>query len=132
MTDGAVYCDASALVKLLLPEAESDALREFVGRSVVFSSQVAAVEVGRAVRRGTPLLIDAQIAEGLAHVVLLSLDEGIVERAARLAPASLKALDAIHLATGMRIGHEIRAFVCYDRQLFRAAEAVGLPVVAPA
>jgi uncharacterized protein len=49
--------------------------------------------------------------------------------------ASLRSLDAIHLATAHLLTSEstetLDAFVAYDRRLLLAAAAVGMPVVSP-
>jgi predicted nucleic acid-binding protein len=44
----------------------------------------------------------------------------------------LRALDAIHLASALALGHELEAFVAYDDRLCRAAAIRGLAVSAPA
>ena len=54
MTDRLLYVDSSALVKLVLAEPESAALRSFISdREHLVSSAVAAVEVVRAARRAS-------------------------------------------------------------------------------
>ena len=49
-----------------------------------------------------------------------------------IAPASVHSLDAIHLATAMRMGREVTSFVTYDKRLADAAVAAGLPLDRPA
>ena len=56
----------------------------------------------------------------------------IAARAAALNPATLRTLDAIHLATALELRDELTAFVCYDDRLSAAARDLGMPVVAPA
>ena len=131
MSSRVSYLDASALVKLVLSEAESEALGAWVdGASVVVTSEVALVEVVRAAR-----LADGQPeAERLARrrleeTSLVPLDRDVMERAATLAPPRLRALDAIHLATALEV--EPDEFVAYDERLLRAAEAAGLAVASP-
>ena len=51
--------------------------------------------------------------------------------AARLEPADLRSLDAIHLATALRSGDRLTAVVTYDQRLSAAAERHGLRVLAP-
>jgi predicted nucleic acid-binding protein len=43
----------------------------------------------------------------------------------------MRSLDAIHLATALRIVADLDAFVTYDRQLGRSAVAAGLRVESP-
>ena len=50
----ALYLDTSALAKLVLNEAESDELRNFVGAQEVVSSQLARTELVRTVARHRP------------------------------------------------------------------------------
>jgi predicted nucleic acid-binding protein len=45
--------------------------------------------------------------------------------------SSLRALDAIHLATALTIKGDLAAFCCYDRRLSEAASGAGLTVIAP-
>ena len=44
---------------------------------------------------------------------------------------SLHALDAVHVASALRLAPEIEAFVTYDDRQADAARAAGLDVVAP-
>lgn len=94
------------------------------------SSALARVEIARAVMRvedARPR--DPSSVTGLA--ALLPIDESILRRAALLQPSALRSLDAIHLATALTIAGDIDAFITYDRQLGRAAEAAGFAVESP-
>ena len=130
---GALYLDASALVKLVLPEAESEALLAFLaGGPELITSTVGAIETRRA------LLVaggDEDLAEEaekvLTTVTLVGITEPIRHAAGALRPALLRTLDAIHLATALSFGAELEAFVAYDRRLAEAALAAGLDVRAP-
>ena len=133
MREPLLYLDASALVKLVLPEAESHALAATVATtSAHLSSVVAAVEVPRAVLRVTEdsaaLRRCEQVIDGLD---LRALDYEVVDMAARAMPRAIRSLDAIHLASAVMVGDELLAFVAYDRKLQDAAEQCGLPVAAP-
>ena len=116
------YLDSSAIVKLVVRERESVALRRYLrGRSLV-SSALARVEVARAVMpHGTRTLRKA--GEVLARIDLV--------RAATMEPADLRTLDAIHLATASLFGRSLSRFVCYDGRLAGAAKAGDWNVVAP-
>ena len=48
-----------------------------------------------------------------------------------LDPATLRSLDAIHLACAVELGDELDGFVTYDDRLATAARALAMPVVAP-
>lgn len=130
------YLDASAIVKLATAESESLALRAWLReRSPLVTSRISTVEVARAIERkdgGSVARGRAAVREAFTSVALAELDAGIANRAAELGPATLRALDAIHLATALAIGDELAVFVTYDGRLADAARAVGLEVIAPA
>ena len=129
------YLDASALVKLATPEAETDALRTELGTyDARVTSRLATVEVARALRRrgaASAGLGDA-VAEAFTGLAIVELDEAIAEPAGRMDPATLRSLDAIHLASALALGSELGAVVTYDTRLADAARAAGLEVIAPA
>jgi predicted nucleic acid-binding protein len=130
---GPLYLESSALVKLVLEERETAALRRFLASrdQPQVTSLVAAVEVSRAAKRSPdvePRLLE-RVLSALSH---LRLDDAIALRAADMEPASLRSLDAIHLASALALGPELEAFVTYDGRLADAARVHGLPVVAPA
>jgi predicted nucleic acid-binding protein len=58
-------------------------------------------------------------------------DDAVLAVAAVLTPPSLRSLDAIHLATALRLGDDLGVFLAYDERLLRAAAAHGLPVAGP-
>jgi predicted nucleic acid-binding protein len=124
------YVDASALVKLVVDEAESPALlRWYVGAERLVTSRVGVVETVRASSRRDH--DPARRNRVLTDVEVYELDDSIAGAAAVL-PPPLRTLDAIHLATAMALGPELDAFVTYDDRLAEAARAIGLPVVRPA
>lgn len=128
---GAAYLDASALVKLIVPEPQSSALADYIdGRSPLASCAVARVEVVRAVRPHGSVHVRAARTL-LAEVDLVQLDDELLDLAGELEGPLLRSLDAIHLAAALELGDELEAVVTYDRQMARAAEALGVPVVAP-
>lgn len=129
----ALYVDSSALVKLVRTEAETAALATLLAGRDLAASSLARVEVVRAVRRaGSGELEMRRAEEVLATLFLVPLDDEILERASLLDPASLRSLDALHLATALMLAADLDAFVAYDTSLVAAARAAGLTVVAPA
>ena len=127
----ATYVDSSALVKLVVYETETEALRKFLASSdQMTSSLVTRVELSRAVARRLPEAGAAAQAV-LDGLVIVGLDTRIAARAAVLAPSSVRSLDAIHLATALELGADLTAFVCYDDHLSAAAAALGLQVMSP-
>ena len=128
---GTAYVDASALVKLAVAEAESEAmLRWFTEAESVVSSRIGLIETARAVARSPH--DPAHLRETLRLVVAIELDEQASLVAERIAPPAIRTLDAIHLATALALGPALDAFVTYDDRLAAAARALGLPVVRPA
>lgn len=127
-----VYCDASALVKLFVQEEVSQALRSFLsGECVLSSSELVRVEVLRTLRRRGDRRDEERAAAYLDSLTLIRLDAATLDRATRLGPATLRTLDALHLATALAINPLPRAFLCYDRRLGEAAREHGLQVAAP-
>ena len=124
------YVDSSAIVKLVVRERESAALRRYLrGRSLV-SSALARVEVARAIMpHGARALRTAR--EILARIDIVRINGKVLSRAAAMEPADLRTLDAIHLATASLLGESLHRFVCYDGRLASAAKAGDLTVVSP-
>lgn len=133
MSDTLLYVDASALVKLVISEPESGALRDLLSsRGDLVSSAVAVVEVIRAARRASAspgVLARARAVVQSVH--LLAVDLKVLDRAGDLEPDTLRTLDAIHLASALSLDSDLEAMVVYDRRLAAAAEAAGIRVLAP-
>jgi len=129
------YLDASAIVKLATPEAETQALRTHLSQHQhLITSRLATVEVPRALKRRGPeseASAGEPMREVLEHLQVIELDEAISVVAAALAPASLRSLDAIHLASVLAIGAELTEVVTYDLRLAAAARSAGLEVRSP-
>jgi predicted nucleic acid-binding protein len=128
-----LYLDSSALVKLVVLEPESAALRAFLPRyGARLSSALADVEVPRALRRaGYGSAEQRRASEVLARIALVDLDRPLLRAAAALTPSSLRSLDAIHLATALSLGHDLAGVVTYDRRLSEAAIGARIEVWAP-
>jgi len=125
------YLDASAIVKLVAEETESAALKGFLAdRGERASANIARVEVVRAVRhKGSIAVRNARAV--LDEIDLIQLDDELLDLAGDL-EGQLRSLDAIHLAAALELGDELEAVVTYDARMALAAEALGLPVAAPA
>lgn len=133
MAGEALYFDSSALVKLVVEEAESlPLLRLFEAASLRFASDPVKVEVPRAVRKSGEgakrLKLWDRVQEDLSFVAI---DDSILNLAAGLAPATLRSLDAIHLASALVLGKSLEAFIAYDNRLANAARAVPLQLISP-
>lgn len=126
-----VYLDSSALVKLVIREADSAALRRYLrDRPERVSSALARVEVVRAVTPHGRSALD-RARSVLARTRMLRLDDPLLDAAASLEPMSLRSIDAIHLAAARTFGEALEAVVTYDARMERAATSVGLAVAAP-
>jgi len=126
-----VYLDASALVKLVVPEPESPALRAELARwdrrvsSALVRAELirAAALVGAAARR---------LAERvLTTLDLVAVDDAILDAAGRVRPADLRTVDAVHLVSAQALGPALRGFVAYDARLLAGAQGVRLPTIVP-
>lgn len=131
------YLDASALVKLVRAEPETDALRAFLTHADLLSSELVLTEVPRAIHRAAafdpsltlaPLMTRA--GELLDAVALLPVDRALLAAAGALAEPALRALDAIHLAAAIDVS-PIDAFVSYDERQSATARLAGLHTVSP-
>lgn len=132
-----LYADASALVKVVLEEDESEALRNYLEGAEVASCELVLTEIPRALHRaahGDPALpLDSllqQARELINAIALLPLDAPLLASAGALAEPSLRALDAIHVLSAVDL-HPLDAFVTYDERQAAAARLAGLRTVAP-
>jgi hypothetical protein len=128
-----IYLDSYALVKLAHPEPHSDALSAWLrarpGRLAV-SSALARVETSRALWRSDPDALP-RLPALLARLVLLPMDDPILATASALRDPLLRSMDAIHLASAVRLGSAALTFVTYDKRLAASAAAAGLDVAEP-
>lgn len=122
------YVDTSAAMKLVVVEAESEALAESLsaGRRLVASWLLHTEMHGAAGRH--PDDVDAKNVQRVLNALnLADLTRGDMIAAGTHAP--LRSNDAIHLAVAIRLG--VDEVVTYDSELAEAANAAGLIVFAP-
>ena len=124
------YVDASAFVKLIVPERESQALLAATEAWQLASSALLEVEAVRALRRRAPDL-EAAVRKRLRSVQIVDVGAAIREAAATLPDPHLRSLDAVHVATALSLEDHLGAFFVYDQRLITAARAHGLPVTVP-
>ena len=131
------YADASALVKLVRDEPESEALRAFLADADLVSCELVLAELPRAIRRAVShdprLPLEALISRAgdlLDALALLPLDRGLLAAAGALREPVLRALDAIHVAAAIDLS-PLDAFVSYDERQSAAARLAGLRTVQP-
>jgi hypothetical protein len=89
------------------------------------------VESFRALARYSPEAV-ARLNHVLDLIELVDIDPGIRILAQTVTSATVRILDAIHLATALRPGVQLTSFVTYDKRLADAVAAAGLTVDAPA
>lgn len=126
------YLDTSALVKLVVAETETAALRAWLQEAdrTPVSCDLARTELMRAIRRAAPDRV-IQARAVLDSITLVQLATSTFEEAGRLDPALLRTLDAVHLAAALELGDDLETIVTYDERLAEAAHNNGVPVTAP-
>ena len=93
------------------------------------TSSVSEVEIGRALgRRVAPRSVQRAARELLDHCEIVDLTPEIRNRAIEVRPASVRSLDAIHVATALVAG--LNGFASFDARQRIAAEEMGLKLVA--
>jgi len=124
-----VYADTSALGALLVAQAETQALVDWLDQTpaTLVSSDLLETELRRmAVREERDQSKVSAILEGVS---LAALDRATYRSAGFLPMPYLRTLDALHLEAAMRL--DVEAILTYDRRLGEAARAAGLDVIAP-
>jgi uncharacterized protein len=130
-----IYLDSCALLKLIVPEPETTALRTFLAAHTSegqATSALSQTEVSRAlIRLGAPgELLDAAD-DLLDRVLRIRVTEPVLRTAARFPARHLRSLDAIHLASAEYLEQALTAFVSYDKRLIASARERDLPVESP-
>jgi uncharacterized protein len=128
-----IYLDSAAVVKLVHAEAESQALRDWLGdRSSLgwVSSVLVEVETVRALARHAPEAV-SRLPPILDLMLLVEIRPEVRALAQTVMPPAARTLDAIHLATALRMSDQLTSLVTYDRRLADAAVAAGLTVDGP-
>jgi len=124
-----LYLDASALVKRYVDEEDSDVVLEAMnGKDTWSMCRIGFVETMRAVARaGGREDAERVRRDWVVGCDVVELDRNLAEHAAQLALASgLRAMDAIHLASALRLSVEGVIFATWDARLHRAAQMLGL------
>jgi len=129
-----LYLDSSALVKLVLTEPESRALRRWLAdraELALVSSALHRTEVPRAVWRTDPSALPRNLRQ-IRGVEKIAVSTTSLASASVMPPQTLPSSDAVHLASVLSIRPDLTAFVAYDKRLLGAARGVGLPTASPA
>jgi predicted nucleic acid-binding protein len=135
-----LYCDTSALLKLYIIEAGSDALKTLVQEAeAVAVCRIAWAEAYAALsRRAREVPEDnslieqakAALAYDWPHFVVLEIDQPLVELAGEYADTfALRGYDSIQLAAAFEVGRISQTpifFACFDTRLNKAAKLLGM------
>jgi uncharacterized protein len=128
---GSIYLDSAAVVKLVHAEKETQELRDWLDERIDSpwtSSALLEVEAFRALARYAPESA-ARLHPLLDLMDLVELDIGIRILTQAVRPTTVRSLDAIHLATALRV--QPASFITYDKRLADAARDAGLAVETP-
>ena len=137
-----VYFDASALVKLVVPEQGSELASALFNRAdVAVTSRIADVEVRAALAAGARagLLDAAAHTEAIAtwerlwpSLAVVEMGDRVAQHAAALVASSavpLRAGDAVHVASALTVAHPETVVAAWDEQVASAARAQALVVL---
>ena len=138
-----LYCDTSALIKLLIREPRSDQMQAVWSRAeaiAVCRITWAEAMAGLARRQREDPASGNDLEQARQHLIeawqsltIVEVSQKLVETAGRFADAfSLRAYDSVQLAAA----HELQAttdvpvtFACFDRRLNQAAQLLQLAVL---
>ncbi|EUA17425.1 type II toxin-antitoxin system VapC family toxin [Mycobacterium xenopi] len=131
-----IYIDTSALTKLLIAEHKTPELRTWLTTQndqgeFAATSALSRVELMRVVARyGEPGQAERAryLLDGLD---ILPITEPVITLAETIGPATLRSLDALHLAAAAQINRELTAFVTYDHRLRDGCREVGFTTASP-
>lgn len=127
----AVYVDTSALGRVLLREPDATAVRRALDRfDLLLASRLLRIELRRLGARHGRLAASGEL---LARVALVPLDDAVLGDAEVVQPAAVATLDAIHLATAVRLAGAgvLDTMMTYDRRLAEGAAHHGIAVISP-
>jgi uncharacterized protein len=118
-------------VKLIVEEPESKALeRHLEGGPLLATSRIALVEVRRATALANPAQeVQAEAERLLSSCMLVDVTDGLLRSAAALASGTVRTLDAVHLASALKVAPD--ELIAYDRRLLAAAAEHGLVISSP-
>lgn len=138
-----LYLDTSALVKLYVPETDSDKIIQLVDAAEMPSTSRMAYAEARAAfarkrREQAVNLRDYRtIVQDLDNdwetFFIVDVSDALIKRAGQLAETfALRGYDAVHLASAVIVaeqGSEAVMFACFDEKLSRAGRRQGLTVL---
>ena len=131
-----IYMDTSALTKLLIAEPETPELRNWLTSQIdqgdsAATSALGRVELMRTVARYGDISQADRARYLLDGLDILPLTEPMMSLAESIGPATLRSLDAIHLAAAAYFDQELTAFVTYDHRFLNGCRDIGLTTASP-
>lgn len=126
-----VYVDTSALGRVLLEEPDKPVIKDALAAfEQVTASHLLRVELRRVGLRRE--LLD-RVDTLLADVSLIPVDDETLSAAEILTPSEVGTLDAIHLATAIRLvqADKLDALMTYDKRLAAGAREHNIAVLSP-
>lgn len=127
-----IYLDTSALAKLVVVEAESAALRSWIGQGpsrTLVTNSIGAVELMRLTARVSQEALGVGVLL-LGRIDLLELTPASLALAGRLPPPEVRTLDALHIASAAQLT-DLEVLVTYDHRMATAAAGYGISVESP-
>lgn len=127
-----IYADTSALAKLVIAEAETPALRDWISRqdARLVTNSIGVVELRRLAARVSQQALDTATLL-LGRIDRVSLTPAALALAGQVPPPEVRTVDALHIASAAEL-LELQAVLTYDSRMAEAATAYGLPVESPA
>jgi predicted nucleic acid-binding protein len=124
------YVDSSALIKLIAVEQHSLSLKKYLSGSLI-SSLLARIEISSTIRRslGSFSTTSLETYKSLHLIPISRSIAQIIESEGFV--VKLKTLDAIHVASALSLGNNLKEVVTYDKRMQQACSALGIPFVAP-
>jgi predicted nucleic acid-binding protein len=138
-----LFCDTSALLKLYIVEAGSEAVKAraseaeavAVCRIAWAESHAALSRRAREVPPDAPVIEQAKaaLAQDWPHFVVMEVSQALVERAGEYADTfALRGYDSVQLAAAFETGRIAQSqicFACFDERLNKAAKVLGMVCV---
>jgi predicted nucleic acid-binding protein len=127
-----IYLDSSALVRMIAPEPESTELSDWIRDNQEHGTVTSAMSKADVTRtfRETGAAAEELARNVLEHIDSVPVEDGVLNAAAGM-DGGMDLLGAVHLASALRMGDQLHAFVSYDAGLLEAAERAGLTTASP-
>lgn len=126
-----LYIDTSALGRVLLDEPDKTVIKEALDTfDQITASRLLRIELRRVGAKSA--LLDRADAL-LADIALIPMDDQVLTAAETILPSTVATLDAIHLATALRLADagELDVLMTYDKRLADGAREHGITVLSP-